>query len=155
MILVGRDDEDAIHAAHLAAAVGITNLGGYLAGGMTSWREEKRPTAAIERIDVTALHDRRDELQVLDVRERSEWIDGHIPGSVHVPYHDLDGIPDELDPTRPVAVICSSGQRGALAASLLARSGAAHVIHVVDGGVGTWREHGWPVEQHDQSAATR
>ena len=134
--------------------MGITNLGSYLAGGMTTWHEEKRPTEAIGRIDVAGLHDRLDELQVLDVRELSEWIDGHIPGSVHVPYHDLDGIPDELDPTRAIAVIGSSGQRGAVAASLLARAGATHVVHVVDGGVGTWREHGWPVEQHDQSAAT-
>lgn len=152
VILVGRDDEDAIHAAHLAAAVGITNLGGYLAGGMTSWRQEKRATEAIERLDVSGLHDRFDQVQVLDVRERSEWNDGHIPGSVHLPYHDLDGIPDEIDPAQPVAVICSSGQRGAVAASLLARAGATRVIHVIDGGVGTWREHGWPLEQPDQGA---
>ena len=32
-------------------------------------------------------------LQVLDVRERSEWERGHIPGAVHVPYHDIDALP--------------------------------------------------------------
>ncbi len=37
-------------------------------------------------------------LQVLDVRERSEWDAGHIPGSVHAPYHAIDGIPDGIDP---------------------------------------------------------
>ena len=57
VIIVGRDDEDSIHAAHLAAAVGIANLG-YLAGGMTSWREDKRPTTSTERLDVEALRDR-------------------------------------------------------------------------------------------------
>jgi glyoxylase-like metal-dependent hydrolase (beta-lactamase superfamily II)/rhodanese-related sulfurtransferase len=155
VILVGRDDQDAIHAAHLAAAVGITNFGGYLAGGMTSWREEKRPTESTERIDVTGLHERLQEVQVLDVRERDEWNDGHIPGAVHVPYHDLVGIPDVIDPARPVAVICSSGQRSAVAASLLARAGAPQVIHVADGGVGTWRQHGWPIEQPQRSTATR
>ncbi len=146
VILVGRDDLDAVHAAHLAAAVGITNVRGYLAGGMTSWREEKRPTEAIERIDVTALHDRIDEVQVVDVRERAEWDGGHIPGSVNVPYHDLHGLPETIDPERPAAAICSSGQRSALAASLLARAGARHAIHVADGGVGTWESHGWPIE---------
>src|SRR4051812_8810667 len=44
LVLVGRDDEDAVHAAHLAGSVGIRNVAGCLAGGMTSWREEKRPT---------------------------------------------------------------------------------------------------------------
>ena len=58
VVLIGRDDEDGIRAALLAAAVGITRIGGYLAGGMTSWREEKRGTDRIERIDVPALHER-------------------------------------------------------------------------------------------------
>jgi hydroxyacylglutathione hydrolase len=145
VVLVGRDDEDAVHAAHLAAAVGIVKLGGYLGGGMTSWREEKRPTESTERIDVGELHDRVDEVQVLDVRERSEWDGGHIPGALHVPYHDLDGIPEGIDAAQPIALICSSGQRSAVAASLLQRAGAAQVIHVADGGVGTWRDHGWPM----------
>ncbi len=156
IVLVGRDDDDARHAAALAAAVGITNLGGYLAGGMTSWREEKRPTESTERIDVAGLHERVDDVQVLDVRERAEWEEGHLPGAVHVPYHDLDRVPDGIDPARPVAVICSSGQRSAVAASLLRRHGAERVIHVADGGVGTWADAGWPVEAPDgETAASR
>ena len=153
VVFIGRDDEDALHAAHLAASVGITNVAGYLAGGMTSWREEKRPTESVERIDVPALHDRADELQVLDVREADEWQDGHIPGAAHAPYHDLDAIPDGIDPRQPVAVICSSGQRSAVAASLLLRHGAEQVIHVADGGVGTWSKQGWPIEQPEPEAA--
>jgi rhodanese-related sulfurtransferase len=83
---------------------------------------------------------------VLDVRERSEWDAGRIPGSVHMPYHDIDEVPEGIDPSRPVAVICGSGQRSAVAASLLQRAGADDVVHVVDGGVGTWRRAGWPIE---------
>jgi glyoxylase-like metal-dependent hydrolase (beta-lactamase superfamily II) len=146
ILLVGRDDADATHAARLAAAVGITSVGGFLAGGMTSWREEKRPTASVERIDVRALHERLDELQLLDVRERSEWDGGHIGASVHTAYHDIRGIPEGIDPARPVAAVCSSGQRSAVAASLLLRHGAEHVLHVADGGVGTWVANGWPIE---------
>jgi hydroxyacylglutathione hydrolase len=146
VVLVGRDDDDAAHAAQLAASVAIRTIAGYLAGGMTSWREEKRPTAAVERIDVAELHARDGEVQILDVRERSEWDEGHIPGSIFTPYHDLTEIPDEIDPSRPIAVICSSGQRSAVAASLLMRHGAKHVIHVADGGVGTWEARGWPID---------
>jgi hydroxyacylglutathione hydrolase len=146
IVLVGRDDEDARHAARLAAAVGVARVTGFLAGGMTSWREERRPVDRIARIDIGELHDRWDEVQVLDVRERSEWDEGHIPGSVFVPYHDVRGIPDGIDPARPVAALCSSGQRAAVAASLLQRYGAREVLHVVGGGVGTWARAGWPVE---------
>jgi hydroxyacylglutathione hydrolase len=145
VVFIGRDDADALRAARLAAAVGITKIAGYLAGGMTSWREEKRPAASVERIDVAALHARIGDVQVLDVRERAEYDAGHIPGSIHVPYHDIDGVPAGIDPERPVAVICSSGQRSALAASLLLRQGVKRPIHVADGGVGTWARQGWPI----------
>jgi len=145
LVLVGRDDEDALAAAVLAGAVGLRSIAGYLDGGMTSWREERLPVDRIERMTVPELHERRDEVQVLDVRERDEWEEGHIPGSVHVPYHDLDAIPEGIDPDRPVAAICGSGQRSAVAASLLERLGASDVIHVVDGGVPRWRREGWPI----------
>jgi glyoxylase-like metal-dependent hydrolase (beta-lactamase superfamily II)/rhodanese-related sulfurtransferase len=145
VVLVGRDDADALRAAELAAAVGVFRIGGYLAGGMTSWWEERLPTASIERITVGELHERAGALQILDVRERDEWDAGHIPGAVFTPYHDLHDLPPGLDPDRPVAVICASGQRAAVGASLVQRQGARDVLHVVDGGVGTWARQGWPV----------
>ena len=113
---------------------------------MTSWREEQLPVDRVARMTVQELHERRDEVQILDVREREEWDAGHIPGSVHVPYHDLQAIPGALDAERPIAAICGSGQRSAVAASMLKRLGARDVIHVVDGGVGRWRREGWPIE---------
>jgi glyoxylase-like metal-dependent hydrolase (beta-lactamase superfamily II)/rhodanese-related sulfurtransferase len=150
VLLVGRDDDDAHAAGELAAAVGITSLGGYLAGGMTSWREERRPVEAVERVpasELRALAAADSSLQILDVRERSEWDGGRIPGSIHRPYHDLREVPDRLDPSRPIAVVCSSGQRAAVAASLLMAEGAERVIHVIDGGVGTWERDGGPIER--------
>jgi hydroxyacylglutathione hydrolase len=147
LVLVGRDNDDAIEAAGLAAAVGLDTIAGFLAGGMTSWREERYPVEAVERVTVPELLERRDTVQILDVRERSEWDAGRIPGSLHLPYHDIHGLPDGLDPARPVAAICSSGQRAAVAASLLKRHGAADVLHVVEGGVGTWERSGGPLDR--------
>jgi hydroxyacylglutathione hydrolase len=151
LVLVGRDDEDAREAAVLASAVGLSNIGGYLAGGMTAWREEKEPVDRVERLTVEELHERweadRDAIQVLDVRELDEWDTGHIPGSLHMPYHDIHGLPDGIDSDRPVAAICGSGQRSAVAASLIKRFGAADVIHVVDGGLPAWEREGWPIER--------
>jgi hydroxyacylglutathione hydrolase len=135
VVLIGRDDEDGRRAGRLAVAVGIRRLAGFLHGGMTSWRQERRPVARIERLPVDELPGL--DAQVLDVRERSEWDDGHLDGSVHVPWHDIGELPDGLDPERPIAVVCASGQRAAVAASLVARAGARRVIHVVDGGVPT------------------
>ena len=156
IVLIGRDDEDARRAAQLAVAIGIRNLGGFLAGGMTSWRAEHRDVGRVERIRVEELHARlkRDsDLQVLDVRERADWEDGHIPDSIHLPYHDIEGIPAELDAARAVAVICGSGTRSAVAVSLLMRHGRREVMHVADGGVGTWKRLGHPIERPEAIAA--
>ena len=147
VVFIGRDDDDGHVAAQLAVAVGVRNLGGYLAGGMTSWRMEKRDVESIERIEVPELHERNGALQVLDVREETEWKAGHIPDSVHVPYHDIHSLPEGIDPDKPVAVVCASGQRSAVAASLLKAHGAREVIHVVNGGVGTWERLGYPIER--------
>ncbi len=152
LIFVGRDDDDGRHAAQLAGSVGVRNVAGFLSGGMMSWRDERRDVQRIERLTVPGLAERadRDDIpQILDVRERVEWLAGHIAGSTHVPYHDVDGIPPGIDPARPVAVICASGQRSSLAASLLQRHGAEHAIHVIDGGVGTWEQLGRPIERGD------
>jgi hydroxyacylglutathione hydrolase len=144
LVVVGRDDDDARRAVALGAAVGLRNFGGFLAGGMTAWRQDKLPTRRIERLRVDEARARRaaDGLQLLDVRERTEWDEGHIAGSVHRPYHDIHDLPDGIDPERAVAAVCASGQRAATAASLLERHGAREVIHVVDSGVPAWlREH--------------
>jgi hydroxyacylglutathione hydrolase len=157
IVLVGRDDEDAIEAAHLAGAVGLRDIAGHLAGGMTSWREEQLGVERVERMTVPELHAHWERhatrLQILDVREQSEWDAVHIPGSLHQPYHDLRELPGGIDPHRPVAVVCGSGQRAAVAASLLQRHGAEHVIHVVEGGVARWEREGWPVAQPEAATA--
>jgi rhodanese-related sulfurtransferase len=149
VVLIGRDDEDARAAAKLATAVGIRKLGGYLARGMTSWRAEHREVGKIERLRARDLADRRGgdgSLQVLDVRGRSEWDAGAHTGLRAHALPRRAEIPRGIEPDRPVAVICSSGQRSAVAASLLRRMGVERVIHVADGGVGTWQRQGHPID---------
>lgn len=156
VLVVAPDDQEALRAAGLAASVGVERVNAYLTGGWAAWRADERPVDRIERIEMPELHRRfegRDELQILDVREQGEWDEGHIPGSTHRPYHDIDALPDGIDRNRPVAVICASGQRSAVAASLVKRHGAREVIHVVDGGVPLWERSGWPIEQGEPAPA--
>ena len=60
IVFIGRDDDDGRHAAQLAVAVGMRKFGGFLHGGMTSWRQERRPIERIERIALEELPDRVD-----------------------------------------------------------------------------------------------
>jgi hydroxyacylglutathione hydrolase len=145
IVFIGRDDADGRRAAGLALAVGVRNIAGLLAGGMTNWRQERHPVSQTRRLTVEELSERLaadPQLQVLDVRERSEWDVGRIPGSLSMPWHDIVEIPPGLDPARPVAVICAAGVRAGIAASLLRRYGAEQVLHVIDGGVPKWAHLG-------------
>ena len=92
-------------------------------------RGEARRPSSVERIDVAALHERLGRRAgPRRARAAASGTTGHIPGSVHAPYHDIDGIPDGLDPARPIAVICSSGQRSARRrVAAAARTARAHV----------------------------
>ncbi|HEY6277440.1 MAG TPA: MBL fold metallo-hydrolase [Streptosporangiaceae bacterium] len=62
------------------------------------------------------------ELVVLDVRRRLERAESHIPGSVHIPLHELPGRLDEVPPGE-VWVHCGGGYRSTVAASMLAAHG--------------------------------
>ncbi len=149
IVFIGRDDADGRRAAQLALAVGVRNVAGLLAGGMTNWRQERQPVARTQRVAAAQLPellaaDAR--IQVLDVREPAEWESGHLRGSLSIPWHDIREIPGGVDPERPIAAMCAGGSRAATAASLLKRCGAREVLHVVDGGVPLLGELGQPIE---------
>lgn len=149
VVLVGRDDDEARHASALAAAVGVRGGGGYLAGGMSGWRNERRPVERIRRLTVpelAALREQDPDLQILDVRETTEWSATRIPGSVNLPYHVLEEAELGLDLDRPIAVVCGVGHRSAVGASLIQRRGAREALHVVDGGVTLWGQLGHDLE---------
>ena len=97
-MLIGRDDEDARRAAKLAVAIGVRNLGGFLAGGMTSWRAEHRDVERLERIQrarsCTSARAGRAASRSSTCASCAEWEDVRIPGSIHIPYHDIHGVPD-------------------------------------------------------------
>jgi hydroxyacylglutathione hydrolase len=147
LIVVAASDGYELEAAELLASVGL-RVRGYLEGGMTAWRSEGRPVRRIQLIDPDQLAERidGDELLVLDVRDADEYAEGHIPGSVNLPYGELPERLGELPRDRAIAAICSGGKRSGLAASILQREGFERVLHVANGGVGTWRRAGRPVE---------
>ena len=148
LLLVGSDEEQQRHMHELLGSVGVP-AAGMLAGGFAAWAGSGRSLESFEVVEAAGLADlleRRPEVQVLDVRDDDEWETGHIPGSLHVPYHDVGRVPLPFDVARPVAVICSTGRRSATAAGLVRRDGATEVIHVTAGGVGTWEKLGHPLE---------
>lgn len=80
----------------------------------------------------------------LDVREQAEYIAGHVPGAVLVPMSQLGVRMPDLDRSRPLHVICASGNRSAAMTDLLVASGFDAVS--VAGGTQAWVASGRAVE---------
>ncbi|MDI3339627.1 MAG: rhodanese-like domain-containing protein [Sphaerobacter sp.] len=143
LLLVAAASSAAARATTALAVIGYTNVVGYLAGGIDAWRAAGQPVAQIPSMTVAELQATRERLQVLDVREPGEWASGHIPGAIHIPFSRVAAQAAALDPQRPVAVICGSGERSMVAASLLRARGRDDVRNVA-GGMAAWRAAGGP-----------
>ena len=87
---------------------------------------------------------------LIDVRGRTEWDAGHIPGARHIPLgHLADGVRD-LPRTTPLVVQCQGGARSAIAASVLEAHGFTSVTNLV-GGLAAWLAAGKPVQHASDS----
>jgi sulfur-carrier protein adenylyltransferase/sulfurtransferase len=83
----------------------------------------------------------------VDVRERDEWDEGHIPGAIHVPRGYLESRIENAvaDHSRRIVVYCASGGRSAFAAKSLEELGYDDVASLA-GGFTDWKRNGFPTE---------
>lgn len=80
---------------------------------------------------------------VVDVRETEEYVEGHVPGAIHIPLAQLPQRLDEVPAGEPVYVICRSGMRSQRGAEVLEAAGR-QALSVAKGTMG-WVEAGHPV----------
>ena len=96
----------------------------------------------------------RDELTVIDVRGRSEWDAGHLPGVPNIPVGYLTDHLREIPTSRPLVVQCQSGARSAIAASVLQANGLTNVVNLT-GGFDEWQKQKLPVEHQHSTGDIR
>lgn len=101
--------------------------------------------AEIEAVDLKARLDRREPVQLIDVRSAGEYTAGHIAGAVNVPIDQLRArLPElALDPARPVVAICFSAHRSPPAVRVLRQAGFD--ARQLRGGLIAWRRHKLPM----------
>ncbi len=124
---------------------------GYLVGGFEAWLSSGLQIEHLAQISVQELaaelkhkqpkdHEPGQKLTVLDVRSDMEWASGHIEEAVHIPGGDLEKKLGQLalDKGQPLAVICGSGYRSSVAASILQRHGFSDLQNTI-GGMSAWK----------------
>jgi len=145
VIIVPGGEGDVDDVVTALRQIGIDRVVGYLAGGLKAWTEAGKPTASLSQATVTELASRLDggeDLTVLDVRSPEEFEEGHIEGARHFYAGDLaqgQEAPAWLNRNMPIAVICGSGYRSSVAASLLMNQGFTNLVNV-SGGMNAWNE---------------
>jgi len=118
---------------------------------MPSYRELlQQVKSEIEEVDAPLAHDlleSADPPLLVDIRERDEWTEGHIPGAVHVPRGHLESRIEQVvsDRSRALVLYCAGGSRSAFAAKTLEELGYENVASLA-GGFTDWKRNGFPVQ---------
>ena len=148
ILLVASRNEPLDEAVRALARVGLDDVRGFLDGGMEKWIAAGYPATHVRQITPAEFAEAHAEtaMQVLDVRTADEWKGGHIPGARHVMAGVLADRVAELPRDRPIAVVCGSGYRSNVAASVLERAGFEDVVNIT-GGMSAWQHAGLPLER--------
>ena len=74
---------------------------------------------------------------LVDVRNRKEYEQGHLPSAVNIPLPDIQFSIGTLGPvSTPLCVYCLSGARSRQACNNLKKMGYEHVVNM--GGISRW-----------------
>jgi hydroxyacylglutathione hydrolase len=141
IVLLTRDEEQAERLRTQLAMIGFDDVRGYA--------EPIGPsddmTATTQQLDARAAGRlAADGARVIDVRERSEYDNGHVPGAQHIPYEQLEQRIGEVPVDRTLVVYCASGVRSSLATGIFERHGITAAN--LRGGFNAWRNAGLPIE---------
>lgn len=110
-------DLDLAYAPPYSSAKDPVNMAGFMIenlaiGIVKQWHWDQEPSLP-----------RDGSVQLLDVRTVSEYKRGHIEGFANIPVDSLRDNLGELDPSKPVYVICQSGVRSYIASRILTQRG--------------------------------
>ena len=139
ILMVSENAEQAREAIVWLRRVGLDRVVGFLEGGMYEWAKAGFPAAHVSQMSAEELSKRMasgEALTLVDVRAKREYQTGHIDRTMNIPAPDLRKRYNELDPRIPTVVICNTGHRSSLGASILMRHGFTDVSNVAGGMTG-------------------
>ncbi len=131
LALVADGPDQAERAATALARIGFDRIVGFLAPSLAAWASAGQPFGSLRVVDTDKVKRRvesdGEDWILLDVRDDDEVKAGRVPGSHHAYVGELPGRLKELDRGFLYTVMCGSGSRATIAASLLLRSGFKRV----------------------------
>jgi hydroxyacylglutathione hydrolase len=142
LVLIADEMGQAALAARYLARIGYDEVRGCLADGLPSWAAGGRAFGTISAVGVEEVRARSRsapaQWTLLDVRGADEVAAARVPKSQHIYLGELPERLGELDRDHAFTVMCGSGVRATIAASLLARNGFGK-LDVFMGSMGAWQ----------------
>jgi hydroxyacylglutathione hydrolase len=148
LLLMGAPS-DVDRAVAALSRVGVDEVAGFLQWGLVEWRSEGLPVETVPQItvhDLATWFEQGRDVVVVDVREPSEWDEGHIDGALPLPMFEAVARRGEIPAGRPTAVVCAGGLRSSAVISALQRHGVSG-LHNVTGGMAAWAKAGYTVSR--------
>ena len=82
---------------------------------------------------------------LLDVRDRQEWDQLHIPSTTLLPLIQVSALASKMPTDKPIIVISGADNRSSQARDMIRQAGILNVSSLM-GGLDAWRRQGYPTE---------
>jgi len=106
--------------------------------GMSKDQSQNSVYTNISAEEAKKIMDSRNDYVILDVRSQEEYDQGHIPGAILIPDHEITSKAEDLlpDKNQLILVYCCSGRRSKLASEALIKLGYTNILEF--GGILDW-----------------
>lgn len=128
-VSIGLDRVRAVHGAEI----------------VEEWARTGRPIGTVQTVSAGELLRAGNAPVLVDVRNASEYEEGHLPEARLLPLPELPDRLAEIPPAADVVLVCQTGSRSAVAASVLKAAGREQVRNLA-GGVAAWIAAAGPME---------
>lgn len=150
-LAVVANSEDEVEEAFIRLArVGHETVKGFIL--IDDFKGETKMVEQIEVNKVSESLQNKQDIQFIDVRRKPEYSNGHAVQTVNLPLDKLSKELDNLNPDLPTYVICQSGYRSSLGASILENAGFKEIYNVT-GGTQAWIKAELETEKEAAAAA--
>jgi hydroxyacylglutathione hydrolase len=156
LIVEGVSPEGVEEVVRDLAMIGLDRVAGcFSAGVVQTWIQENRASEGVPEVSPEQVASllATEAVELIDVRNGSEWEAGHIPGSRNFPLGRLPEQLEQIPREKPLVVHCQSGGRAAVAIGVLQANGVHNVSHL-SGDFAEWSAQERPVEMGGEVPAT-
>lgn len=112
--------------------IGLDNVMGYIQG-TDVWTSHGEKLEVANVIDLEKFKSIKDTVKIIDVRGASEYNAAHIEGAENIFVGTITENLSKIDKDQPVVIHCQSGDRSAIAYSILAKNGYRNVMNYTAG----------------------